>query len=229
MKRISLLLFLPIFLFSCSRLEKQEKVENKGVMFGIDISQYQTVDWNVLSKQEEHPIEFCIVRATMGTRQDRKFSEYFSKAREHGLLVGAYHYYDPNENSTLQAENFLNKVSERLREGDLIPVLDIERLSRVQSNANLKQGLENWCCIVENKFGVKPIIYTSLTFWEDYLEDKFSDHPLWLASYSSGRRGQTRDLCHIHQFTEDVIIPGVKEPVDGNDINIVHLPLLVLR
>jgi len=215
----------------CALFSYVKSVQNdqSEVVFGIDVSHYQTIDWDELVKQKKHPIEFIIVRATMGTRQDQKFAEYFYLAKKNAFMVGAYHYYDPNENSEIQAWNYINRVSSMLEAGDIIPILDIERISRVQSNDQMIIGLKNWIRIVEEELGVKPMIYTSLKFWDDYLKNDFPDHPLWLASYSSCRRVETRELCHIHQFTEDVKIHGIKELVDGNDTKRDDLNSLLIK
>jgi GH25 family lysozyme M1 (1,4-beta-N-acetylmuramidase) len=61
------LFFIPFIfgLFSCSENKKIEI--SKDVMFGIDVSSFQgNINWSKV-KKSKHPIEFVIVRATMGT------------------------------------------------------------------------------------------------------------------------------------------------------------------
>lgn len=221
MKKLATFLLFPLFLliiFSCNK-EAQEDNEECGFAFGIDVSHYNgEIDWEEVKTQKKHrEIKFVIVRVTAGTRTDNKFQENFSEAKELGFVVGSYHYYDPNQNSTLQAENFITQTS--LRKGDIRPVLDIEKLSRIQSNNNLRKGLKNWLTIVEKHYGVKPIIYTGVSFYEDYLmRHGFSGYPLWVAAYSpSKRQHQIVQDAEIHQFSERVRVPGITGYTDGND------------
>jgi lysozyme len=88
--------------------------------------------------------------ATMGDRKDDKFVKNFREAKKHGYIVGAYHYYDPNQNSTLQTENYIKTI--KLKRGDFIPIVDLERFSSVQSFEKLKQGLQNCLNILEKKY-----------------------------------------------------------------------------
>lgn len=222
------LLLLPFFFFSCKN--KKQGKHTGDCMFGIDVSQYQgDIDWNRVASQRKHDIDFVIVRATMGSdREDKTFQKNFYSAKKY-FIVGAYHYYDPNENSTLQAENYLRKV--KLQPGDFIPILDIERLSSIQSKTKLIEGVKNWMIIVEKEYGVKPILYTSLSFYHDYLEKDLSDYPIWIAAYSLEKRDHaTVKAAEIHQFTEDVKIPGITEnTVDGNDIRKAVLESLLIK
>ena len=51
---------------------------------------------------------------------DKQFNLNYSKAKESGYLVGVYHYYRPNENSTQQFNHFNSVYS--YKKGDLPPV-----------------------------------------------------------------------------------------------------------
>ncbi|MFT5179533.1 MAG: lysozyme [Candidatus Paceibacteria bacterium] len=226
MKKIVFYLSVVILVVFCSKSGLVRQVINhlkyniigdpNEIVFGIDVSHYQGyIDWDKVS--EKHPIEFVIIRSTMGDdRKDRCYKKNMEKARDRGFIVGSYHYYDPNENSTKQAENFCN-VAE-VRTGDFRPVLDIENISSIQSVTKLRKGLMNWINIVENKYGVKPIIYTGLSFYETHLEGYFDDCPLWIAAYSEHRRDEAKAHTDFIQFTESINVSGIKGPVDGNDM-----------
>ena len=92
-------------------------------ILGIDISEYQgKINFAGLQLQlQNRPIEFIIVRATMGDDGvDRRFRQNWEGLRTLPVKRGAYHYYRPNENSTKQAQNFIKTA--KLQSGDLIPV-----------------------------------------------------------------------------------------------------------
>lgn len=187
--------------------------------FGVDLSEYQDkVDWEKCKEIDGgYPIEFVLIRATVGNeRADKKFHKYFQKAKEKGFIVGAYHYYRPNENSIEQAENFIKHVT--LVEGDFPPVLDIEKLPRTQSIARLKVGLQRWLDKIEKHYGVKPIIYSSESYYEDFLKEDFETYPFWIANYTAFYK-DIEDEWSIWQFTENGKVDGIHGKVDVNIYN----------
>ena len=191
-------------------------ISNTEHTFGIDISHYQgKINWDKV-KTSSHPIEFVFIRATMGkNRKDSKYLENWNNAQKHNYVRGAYHYYRPNENSTKQFNNFKSVV--RLEPGDFIPILDIEKES-IFGRKNLRKGILNWLRLAEEAYGVKPMIYTSLSFYNHILKGYVDNYPIWIAAYSGKHRVKNTDWI-FHQFTEKVIVNGIREYVDGNDFN----------
>ncbi len=218
---------------SCNQGTNNIKSHNidKNIAFGIDVSEYQgEINWEKVTDQKKHPIEFVFIRSTMGkNRKDKKFQKNWRSAKEKGFIVGAYHYYDPNENSVAQAENYLKSTP--LKSGDFIPVVDIESLGKKQSKERLLLGLKRWLDIVEKHYGVKPIIYTGHSFFKSHLLDYFAEYPLWIAAYSNKKRVDRLVVdAEIHQFSEKVRVPGINSnTVDGNDISREKLKDLVLK
>lgn len=187
--------------------------------FGIDVSHYQgKINWNQVHKvQDSFPISFVFVRATAGSvKVDRKFKTNWFKAKQKGFIRGAYHYYRPNENSILQANNFINNVS--IQKGDLPPVLDIEDMPRIQSMENLKIGLRKWLHKVEKHYGMKPIIYSGESFFNEHLYQEFSDYTCWVANYNFYVENIDEDWG-FWQFTDKGSVQGIKEYVDLNIYN----------
>lgn len=186
-------------------------------ILGIDISEYQgKINFPGLQLQlQNRPIEFIIVRATMGDNGvDRRFRQNWEGLRTLPVKRGAYHYYRPNENSTKQAQNFIKTA--KLQFGDLIPVLDIEKHSTIQSRDKLREGLKNWLQIVEAHYGVKPMIYTGDRFFWDVLhEHGFDEYPIWVANYNRIMEPETEDWT-IWQFSEKGSLPGIGEKIDLN-------------
>lgn len=194
-----------------------EKHEGKSI--GIDVSEYQgKISWSYVDTLEKkYPIDFVFIRATVGKdRQDFQFEKNWLGAKENKMIRGAYHYYRPNENSLEQAELFITTV--RLQKGDLPPVLDIERLPKNQSIANLKLGLKRWLRTVEAHYGVRPIIYTGERYYDDFLKEEFSDYLFWIANYNFYREEIDSDWL-FWQFTEKASVPGIKGNVDVNIYN----------
>lgn len=194
-----------------------EKHEGKSI--GIDVSEYQgKINWSYVDTLEKkYPLHYVFIRATVGKdRKDYQFKRNWLGAKENKMIRGAYHYYRPNENSLEQAELFIKTVS--LQKGDLPPVLDIEKLPKNQSIANLKLGLKRWLQAVESHYGVKPIIYTGERYYDDFLKEEFSDYLFWIANYNLYREEIAEDWL-FWQFTEKASIPGIKGNVDVNIYN----------
>jgi GH25 family lysozyme M1 (1,4-beta-N-acetylmuramidase) len=183
--------------------------------FGLDVSHYQgVIDWEAVTTSH-HPIKFVFIRSTMGyDGKDEQFKANWDGAKEIGLLRGAYHYYRPNEDPVKQFENFSSMVV--LDTGDLPPVLDIEAHS-IYGMDSLRKNLQVWLELCEEHYGIKPIIYTGLTYYQNFLHSHFSEYPLWVAAYTGGKPRLGNLKWTFHQFTEKVKVSGIYGRVDGND------------
>lgn len=193
-----------------------------GKTFGLDISHYQErkdINWEKLTiANGSIPLEFIVLRATMGnSTKDKNFSYFWKKASDYGLIRGAYHFYRPDEDPVLQANSYIQSVA--LQEGDFRPVLDIEKLPRRKSQEQYLADVQTWLNIVEKHYGKKPIIYTYYHFYKDYLRGNFDDYPLWLANYNDILESSEMDKWQIWQFTENGISEGVNSKIDLNVYN----------
>ncbi len=190
---------------------------NLDKTYGFDISHYQNkedIKWDSLSiGNKTIPLEFVVMRATMGNRSaDKHFSEFWQQAKKHDLIRGAYHFYRADEDPVIQANNFLDNV--KLESGDLPPILDIEKIPRRKSNKDLIDDLKIWCKIVEETYGEKPIIYTYYHYYKDFLKGEFDDYPLWLANYNDVPTPSPDDQWNFWQFSENGIVYGINTKVD---------------
>lgn len=188
-------------------------------IFGIDISHYQSnINWrDVQWIYDDFPIHFVIVRSTMGiSDKDLTYRNNWSDLHNGRFIRGAYHYYRPDEPSTEQAQNFINTVT--LKNGDLPPILDIEKLPRNQSLNQLKVGLRNWIDMVERHYGVKPIIYSGQHYYENYLFPEFNDCVIWIANYNAWITDPKPNWA-MWQFSEKGQVEGIQGHVDLNVFN----------
>lgn len=186
---------------------------------GIDVSEYQgTIVWDSIRVIENNfPIRFVFVRATVGMdRPDKKFKENWESLKKSEFIRGAYHYYRPNENSSEQAALFIKNVV--LQKGDLPPVLDIEQMPKKQSMRQLKVGIQNWLDLVEEQYGVKPIIYSGERYYTDFLKEDFPKYTFWIANYNFFVENLKSDW-RFWQFTEKGGVNGISGFVDVNIFN----------
>jgi lysozyme len=192
---------------------------HKDKVFGIDVSHYQgRINWDSLQQgNNDFPLRFVFVRASAGKDGiDTQFLRNWGKAKQHGFLRGAYHYYRPDENSLKQAEIFIKNV--KLRPGDLPPVLDIEQIPSEQSMDSLKNGLKRWLGKVEKHYGIRPIIYSGESFYTDFLKEEFEGYELWIANYSFFQ-DEIRPEWLFWQFTDKAAVNGITGNVDVNIFN----------
>ena len=188
---------------------------------GIDISHYQgEIDWDKLSGAmiERCPIRFVVIKATEGAGHiDKNFNDNFQMAKEYGFIRGVYHFWSNQSSAREQAYYFLKKV--HLENGDLPPVLDIEHKPKNMGVEDFQINVLTWLHIVEDKYHVKPIIYTYYKFKEAYLNDaRFNDYPYWIAHYYVDKieyKGQWK----FWQHTDAGRLPGIKGYVDFNIYN----------
>lgn len=206
---------------------------NLDKTYGFDVSHYQNkedIKWDSLSiGNKTIPLEFVVMRATMGNRSaDKHFDEFWEKAKKHDLIRGAYHFYRADEDPVIQANNFLANV--KLESGDLPPILDIEKIPKRKTNKKLIEDLKIWCKIVEETYGEKPIIYTYYHYYKDFLKGEFDGYPLWLANYNDVPSPSPDDQWDFWQFTENGIVHGINTKVDldiynGNSWSLKRLTL----
>ena len=187
---------------------------------GIDISHYQTnIKWEKLRNASinNDPVRFVIIKATEGQDLfDDDFNDNFYQAKENDFIRGAYHFFVPGVDATKQANFYLHQV--HLVPGDLPPVLDIEKDGKLPKK-QLQRDVKKWLDIVEAKYGVKPILYTSYKFKKDYLDDPvFNEYPYWIAHYYINKLVYKGDWI-IWQHTDCGKVDGIKGFVDCNIFN----------
>ena len=116
----------------------------------------------------------------------------------------------------MQAENFIKCVD--LKPGDLPPVLDVEQTYGVGSST-LKKEVKEWLQIVEDYYGIRPIIYTNVDFYKRYLKDDFDGYLLWVAHYLQPVQPQIYRPWTFWQHNEGGRVNGIYTTVDFDVFN----------
>ena len=191
-------------------------VPNGYSIYGIDVSHHQgRIDWKQVAQANDngYTIDFAIIKATEGGNfKDSLYHHNITSAREAGLVCGAYHFYNPATSPRKQAEFFI--ANAKLMEGDIIPVVDVEK--RGNSKAELQRELIDFLSILENHYGVKPIIYTSAKFKERYLDNAvLNEYPLWVAHYHT-EVPDTQSEWVMWQYSDRSKIQGINTNTDFN-------------
>lgn len=184
---------------------------------GIDVSKFQkNINWSAVEQMQVDRIHisFAFIKATEGiTRQDANFKQNWRRAKKAGIVRGAYHFFYSTRDPLKQVINFQNVV--QLEPGDLPPVLDIE-VHNNQPAAVIRSTARIWLEEMEKAYGVKPIIYTNMHFYETYLGEEFDRYPLWVAHYYQKERPSTRRQWVFWQHSDIGRVNGISTTVDFN-------------
>ncbi|MCC8136447.1 MAG: glycosyl hydrolase family 25 [Ruminococcus sp.] len=151
-------------------------------VMGVDVSHYQgEIDWQELERQN---VSFAFIKATEGSGHIDEFARRnLESAAETNIKISAYHFFSFDSSGETQAENYISVVGKD--DINMPPVVDIEYYGDKSANKpdgeELEKILTPLMTRLEDYYGVKPIIYTTLAMYNKYKE-YFSDYPLWIRS-----------------------------------------------
>ena len=179
-------------------------------IYGIDISKYQhgkgrkryPIHWGQLritslghisnkrvSGVVNYPVSFVYIKSTEGTSiRNKYYASDYTRARKHGVKVGAYHFFSTRTSGAMQARFFLK--NSRFRSGDLPPVLDVEptaaQIKKMGGVDVMFSNIRQWLKAVQGATGVKPVLYVGQSFINKYLNsapDIKKNYNVWIARY----------------------------------------------
>ena len=187
---------------------------------GTDVSKYQTnVDWQ---KVRNSGVTFAFIKATEGgDRVDDEFKSHWAGTRQAGILRSAYHFYYFCRSAKSQAEWYIQNVPKE--SGALPPVVDMEwnplsPTCKLRPNpAVVRSELRTFLNILEKHYGKRPVIYTTVDFFDDNDLTQLRDYPFWLRS-TAGHPDEKYGPhpWHFWQYTGTGTIPGIKGDADIN-------------
>ena len=196
---------------------------------GIDVSHHQgTIDW---SQVPDKGISFAYIKATEGSGHvDTKLSANYEGAKENGLDFGFYHFLSLESPAQSQFDNYKAAIADY--DMTLIPAIDVEwygdmRQNKPDKDLVIKQ-VQELSDLMEEEYGVKPLIYTTQTFYFTYLWGEFKDNPLWIRNTAC----TPVQKFAIWQYTEKLDFEGIVEfgrYVDGNVTNKKKLSTLYIK
>ena len=187
---------------------------------GTDVSKYQgEIDWHGL---KAGGIAFAFIKATEGgDRLDERFRDNWHAARLAGIPRGAYHFYYFCRPAAEQARWFIRNVPRDA--AALPPVLDMEWNPKSPTcklrpdPATVRAEMRIFLDIVERHYGKKPIIYTSVDFFDDNGLSGFRGYPYWLRSVAGHPSEKYGDHpWTFWQYTGTGVLPGITGNADIN-------------
>ena len=195
---------------------------------GVDVSHWQgTITWSKVAAAGK---KFAIIKATEDANYiDPTFATNHAAAKAAGLWTGAYHFARPSTASgdaILEADWFAAHAG--LGAGDLIPALDLEDSGGL-SVANLQTWVKTFLDEVTLKVGMRPMIYTSPSFWRTYMGDSHAladagYQTLWVAHWGVTSPSVPANNWGGHgwtfwQYTSSGTVDGITGRVDLDRFN----------
>ena len=204
---------------------------------GIDVSHHNgQPNW---AQVKQAGVKFAIAKATEAqTFHDPEYARNKAQAEANGIAFGAYHFARPDKSAgdAVGEAHFFSSFA-ALDGDNLIPVLDLEDNGTLGAR-KLKRWTKAWLATVEADLGVKPMIYTSASFWNAHMGNSrwFADHGyrLWVAHWTAnaqpavpatnwGGRSWT-----VWQYTSHGTVAGISGNVDQDRYRGTSLaPLLI--
>ena len=83
----------------------------------------------------------------------------------------------------------------------------------------MRAEVKDWLDIVEDHYGVKPIVYTYVNFYSQYLSGEFDNYPLWAAHYLEKDKPRIKRKWIFWQHSERGRVNGIRTRVDFNVFN----------
>jgi lysozyme len=192
-------------------------IPSNYLLHGIDISSYQGfIYWHAVKKMKmgDTQVDFVFIKATEGLNSsDKLFQRNWDSLKAEQITKGAYHFFLATKNGKIQARNFIRTV--KLQKNDLPPAVDIEHLYGVPPLLMQKRMKE---CLValEQYYGVKPVIYTNIAFYNTYLGEEFDSYPLWIANYLQNEKPRIERDWLFWQHSNEGHVNGIRTKVDFN-------------
>ncbi|GEM_PF-934125 len=193
---------------------------------GIDISHHnKNVIWGLVPAW----VEFVICKATEGPGYtDPMFLTYWSALRGSRFIRGAYHYLRLTMDIPGQADNFFVVAGNT----QAPPLVDIELYQGYADDVHYHQTTPKaeiqarilWMLLeVEDRFGVRPSIYTARWYWDQFIKGApwAKNYRLHVASYKNPPPvlPSDWDAWSMWQYTDKDMVPGISTYVDLNYFN----------
>ncbi len=195
--------------------------ESEYPVRGVDVSSYQgDIEWQTLSSQN---IDFAFIKATEGSSYvDPCFTYNYSEAQKCDISVGAYHFFSYDSTGITQAENFINTVVPF--ENMLPPVIDLEFYGDKEKNPPSREAvtseLNDMLSVLEEHYGLKPIIYATEKSYDLYLSGGYEEYDIWIRNVISRPNLSDNREWTFWQFTNRDKLNGYKGKEKYIDINV---------
>ena len=220
--RFLLWVLVPAMILAFSQEESVEQVVDLPQEFvdGIDVSHWQgDIDWDQVYGSGKR---FAFVKASEGiSYRDPKFEENMANGREAGMLMGAYHFARPINNSAVdEARFFVSVIEDYLTEGYLRPALDLE--VGEGDWGYLSEWVHEFMNTVRDETGIVSVIYVN-SYYANNLDQSLAQYSLWIARWTYDTSvlpdPGVWPSWDFWQWSNQTLCPGIEGYVDGDVYN----------
>lgn len=190
---------------------------------GVDVSHYQgEIDWEVLGGSG---IEFAFIKATEGSSHvDEMFTANWENVKETDLYAGAYHFFSFDSPAETQADLFIRTVPKET--GRLAPVVDIEfygdKKVKRPDPGSVREQLDIFLQRLEEHYGVKPVIYTTMIVYNSYIKGYYQEYPLWIRNVYYSPDFDMKGDWTFWQYSDTDKLDGYQGQEPYIDRNVFH-------
>lgn len=184
---------------------------------GIDVSHHNgNINWKEVAEMKTGHVQisFAFIKATQGRYyKDWTYKINSKRAKNAGVIKGAYHYFEPNVDVTKQAKNFINYA--KLASGDLPPVLDVEEHGGLSKSA-LRERVRKILVLWQEEYHTTPILYCNADYYHKYFEEGFEKYPIWVAHYYTRKPRIHSNRWVFWQHNDRGNVNGIEAKTDYN-------------
>ena len=215
--KIALALLAMLFAASCNgETPEQARTPSDFALRGIDVSRHQgRIEWMDVA---DSGISFVYIKATEGTDWiDPRGPSNWQRAKEAGIRVGAYHYYLLCQTGRDQAEHFIDTVP--IDVSALPPAIDLEHAQNCgldQPPEEVRAEISVMISKLRHHYGTDPVIYTTQSFYRDWLQGAFPANPIWIRGIEGYPELPDGRAWAIWQYSHRGRVPGIDGEVDLN-------------
>lgn len=195
-------------------------------LYGIDVSHWQRAPrWQQV---KDAGVRFVIARATYSnTGLDEQYARNRTVLRNKRIPFTAYHHAGPDltaGDAVAEADHFVDVAM--LDGRNLLPALDLKTHGELDANA-LQDWVKAWLARVEERLGVKPMIYAPTALWINWMGNStwFAEngYRFWVKDWSVESPTLPADnwggLGWTLWQTGKGPVPGIRGTVDQNRFN----------
>ncbi len=181
---------------------------------GVDVSHWEgLIDWQAAARW----IPFVYYKATDGTSVvDNTFAHNREGCERMGIPHAPYHYFEPQLDPFVQASWFISTAGKTYQRY----IVDVE-----EPGEAIADKLKVFVLRCEQLTGIKPAIYTSPGFWNEFVKPE----PGWARTYDLLVAHYTAehspglpvgwDFWTFWQFSDHFYFPGCDAAADGDWFN----------
>ena len=197
-----------------------------GALEGVDVSEYQgTIDWTLVAQTKT----YAYARVGDGAiYTDSTFLTNYAGIRKAGMKAGAYIFFEPAQDPTLQANLLVSQLLKAgFAPGDLVPMFELE-VTGGMTGSEIAASLQTAVDVVKNSLFVIPGIGSSATFLAfQNGSTAFASNPLWITYWNTNCPTVPLPWTDwtFWSYTDSGVVSGIKGGVDLGRSNGAALPI----